>query len=128
MKKTILAALALIALTGCVNPNLVGQRGDSLNTQYSLQDRRMAKSHIKVTPELPAGAEIVGAGPFTVKRCHQYAHEATPSEVALLDDLVLLAYAEGADGVTNVKYSKESGLLSNCWYIAKASATFYKTK
>jgi hypothetical protein len=120
--------LTALTLTACANPNLVGMRGDQLNTNYSLQDRRAAKSHIQVTLDLPSGAQTVGAGPFTVQRCHQYAQDNAPGEAVLLDDLVLLAYAEGADGVTDVKYDRESGLLKNCWYIAKASATFYKNK
>lgn len=128
MLRIIATLLAVAAITGCANPNLVGMRGDQLNTNYSLQDRRAAKSHIQVTPTLPANAQTIGAGPFTVQRCHQYAQDNAPGDAVLLDDLVLLAYAEGADGLTDVKYDKESGLLKNCWHIAKASATFYKNK
>lgn len=126
MKKTLCAVAVLAVLTGCANANLVGMRGDGLNTNYSLQDRRQAKLHVKVTPELPAGATIMGD--FKAERCHQYAQDNSPTEATLTDDLVLLAYAEGADGITNIRFDKESGLLKNCWYIAKGAATFYRTK
>ncbi len=45
MKFALLLSAALLA--GCANPNLVGLRGDKLDTRYGLQDRRAAKMHIK---------------------------------------------------------------------------------
>lgn len=124
MNKAIYAVAAIAALTGCANANLVGMRGDSLNTNYSLQDRRQAKIHVKVTQELPAGTAVMGD--FKAERCHQYAQDNAPTEATLTDDLILLAYAEGADGITNIRFNKESGLLKNCWYIARGTATFYR--
>jgi len=121
-----MAAATVAALSGCAHPNLVGTRGDQLNTNYSLQDRRAAKSHIQVAESLPPGASVLGSGPFTVERCHQYAQQTPPSNAVLLDDLILLAYAEGADGLTDVSYERESGLLRNCWHVAKGHATFFR--
>ncbi len=95
-----------------------------MNDRYSLQDRRMAKQHIKVSPSLPAGA--VAMGEYSAQRCHQYAQNEAPSDEILIDDLILLAYAEGADGITGLRFSRESGLLKNCWHIAKGYATLYK--
>jgi outer membrane murein-binding lipoprotein Lpp len=117
--------IAILLLAGCANPNLVGTRGNKLNSDYSLQDRRAAKLHIKSTKELPQGAQSMGD--FSVERCHQYAQDQAPSETVLADDLMLLAYAEGADGLTNLRFSRESGLLKNCWFVAKGTATFFKT-
>ncbi|GIZ54051.1 hypothetical protein NCCP691_40650 [Noviherbaspirillum aridicola] len=74
---------------------------------------------------MPAGATPIGD--FTAERCHQYAQDSAPGESVLVDDLQLLAYAEGADGLSNIRFSKESGLLKNCWFVAKATATFYRT-
>lgn len=119
-----LILLALITLTGCAAPNLAGQRGDNLNTQYSLQDRRAAKLHVQVSDRIPDGATAIGN--FSVQRCHQYAQDTAPSDAVLLDDLILLAYSEGADGLANAQYVRESGLLKNCWHIAKGSAAFYR--
>lgn len=124
--KTLALALVVVFVAGCANPNLVGLRGNKLNTDYSLQDRRMAKMHIKVVQALPSNAENMGD--FSVERCHQYAQDEAPSDAVLADDLVLLAYAEGADGLTNIRYQRESGLLKNCWFVAKGTATFFRDK
>lgn len=118
----LISACAVIA--GCAHGNLVGQQGNSLNANYSLQDRRAAKTHIRVTPTIPDG--FVAMGDYSSERCHQYAQNEPPSDAVLLDDLVMLAYAEGADGVTNARFERESGLLRNCWLIAKGTATFYR--
>lgn len=126
MKAILMLAAGVVVLTGCANANLVGPRGNGLNANYSLQDRRAAKMHVKISQDLPAGAEVVGD--FSAERCHQYAQDVTPSDAALLDDLTLLAYAEGADGLTNVRYSRESGILKNCWHVAKGTATFFRAK
>lgn len=101
-------------------------RGDGLDSSYSLQDRRAAKLHIKFAESLPPNAQVIGD--FTVQRCHQYLQDASPSESVLADDLTLLAYSQGADGITNVRFDKESGLLKNCWFVAKAVGTFFKVK
>lgn len=129
MKTLKISALlcCVLALTGCGSkPNLVGPQGNDLNTSYGLQDRRLAKQHIRVAQALPAGAAVIGE--FSVERCHQYAQNEAPSDAVLADDLVLLAYAEGADGMTTPRFSRESGLLKNCWSIAKGAATFYKLR
>lgn len=126
MKARPVLVLAALFLTACANPNLVGLRGNSLDTSYSLQDRRMAKTHIKIVREVPPSAEHMGD--FRVERCHQYAQDEPPSDAVLTDDLVLLAYAEGADGLTNIRYQRESGLLKNCWLVARGTATFFREK
>lgn len=120
--------LILLASTlGACTPmhgNLVGQSGNGLDTRYSLQDRRQAKLHVKITETLPAGAS--NAKDYVVERCDQYLQNQSPSNETLVDDLRLLAYAEGADGMTNIRFERESGLLKNCWSIARGRATFYQ--
>lgn len=121
------ALCCLAILAGCAaKPNLVGPRGNDLNTSYGLQDRRAAKQHVRIAGALPAGAQAMGE--FSVERCHQYAQNEAPSDAVLTDDLVLLAYAEGADGLVAPRFSRESGLLKNCWTVAKGTATFFKLK
>lgn len=129
-KKQKLLFAALIAsallLSACTprHGNLVGVTGNGLNTSYSLQDRRAAKSHIKIAQTLPQGAKKIGD--FEVQRCHQYAQHEAPSDATLTDDLILLAYGQGADGIYNLRFDRESGLFKNCWHIAKGLASFYK--
>lgn len=113
-------------LSGCTpqRGNLVGPTGNGINTTYTLQDSRAARSHIKVVHSLPDGARKLGD--YEVQRCHQYAQHQPPSDAVLTDDLVLLAYAQGADGIYGVRFDRESGLLKNCWHVAKGFASFYK--
>ena len=120
----LLVTAAAAVLAGCAHPNLAGLEGNALDTSYGLRDRREAKQHIRVATAVPAGAEVMGD--FSTQRCHQYATNQPPSEATLRDDLVLLAYAEGADGLTDVRIAQQSGLLQNCWYVVRATATFFR--
>lgn len=116
--------LSVALLAGCANPNLVGLRGDRLDTRYGLQDRRAAKIHIKqFVDQVPNGYTKLKT--YQVERCNQYAQDAKPSKETLTDDLVMLAYAEGADAISDIKFDSESGLLKNCWTIERASAMFW---
>ena len=54
--------------------------------------------------------------------CHRSFVEEAPNEAAVLTDLKIAAYAQGADGITAVKISKESGLNRNCWYVLGGTA------
>lgn len=124
----IIAVIALTSLlAGCAsNPNLVGMRGDAINKSYSLQDRRAAKLHIKVSPVLPSSARAMGT--ITAERCHQYAQDEKPTDATLTDDLVLRAYSDGADGITNLRFERESALLKNCWHMVRGHATIYQNR
>lgn len=122
--RAIFATVAVAVLAGCANPNLVGVRGNAVNTNYALQDRRAAKLHVQVTPALPTGAVVLGE--LSVERCHQYAQDDPPTDATLTDDLVLRAYSDGAEGITGLKFTRESGLMKNCWHIARGTANAFK--
>lgn len=125
MKYQFLALLtASTLISGCAIPNLVGQRGNKTNSAYSLQDQRTARSQIKVEKIVPANATNLGE--FSVERCHQYAQDEAPTDAVMLDDLVLAAYAQGADGLANPKFERESALFKNCWFLVRGTATFFK--
>ena len=123
MKIVLLLTAALLA--GCANPNLVGMRGDSMDTRYGLQDRRAAKLHVKVFESAPATG-YVPHKTYKVERCNQYAQDKKPSRETLTDDLIMLAYAEGADAVTDIAFDAETGLLKNCWTVERATGLFLK--
>lgn len=126
MKITAAIAIAFL-LAGCANnPNLVGARGNEVNKSYSLQDRRAAKLHIKISPVLPSSARSMGT--ITAERCHQYAQDEKPTDATLTDDLVLRAYSDGADGITNLRFERESALLKNCWHLVRGHATIYQNR
>lgn len=80
--------------------------------------------HITVTPAIPDQAQVMRD--YTVERCHQFAQQQQPSDEVLTDDLVMLAYAEGADGISSLRFERETGLLRNCWSIARGTATFFR--
>ena len=119
--------IASVILTGCVvsnAPNLVGKRGNYVTEGKTLADIRSARRGIKVFSEIPSTAYNIRE--LTVKRCHQNFTEEAPSTAIMEDDLVLEAYARGADGLANIKHTKTSGLLKNCWHVRTATAQSFR--
>ena len=112
-----------ITLSGCYGPN---KDGNSLNTSYSLDDLRKANKSVKYSETLPENVEVIGS--FFTERCHRYLTDEKPTKQTLMNDLVLLAYSQGADGFSEFKLEETSGILKSCWIIYKATGTFYKIK
>lgn len=111
--------LGLLLLAGCSSHSSNLQVGNE-QSYTSLKDQRDAVRTVKVYEALPAGAEpltTVSAG-----RCHRSFVEESPTDANVLIDLKVAAYAQGADGITGVKISKESGLNRNCWYVLGGTA------
>ncbi len=112
-------ALGLLLLAGCGSHSSNLQVGNE-QSYASLKDQREAVRTVKVYEVMPAGAEpltTVSAG-----RCHRSFVEESPTEASVLIDLKVAAYAQGADGLTGVKITKESGLNRNCWYVLGGTA------
>lgn len=116
-------ALCLIVLTGfasgCSTYSSNLQVGNE-QSYLSLKDQREAVRTVKVYQVMPEGAEVlteVSAG-----RCHRSFVEEAPEESTLLTDLKIAAYAQGADGITDVKVAKDSALNRNCWYVLGGTA------
>lgn len=111
--------LGLLLLAGCGSHSSNLQVGNE-QSYASLKDQREAVRTVKVYTALPAGAEpltTVSAG-----RCHRSFVEEAPTEASVLIDLKVAAFAQGADGITGVKITKESGLNRNCWYVLGGTA------
>lgn len=70
---------------------------------------------------MPDGAVVLGK--VDAGRCHKSFVETSPDENLVKIDLKVAAYAKGADGITDIKITKESGLTKNCWYILDGEAT-----
>lgn len=107
------------ALAGCSSYSSNLQVGNS-QSYLSLKDQREAVRTVKVYETMPDGAHLlteVSAG-----RCHRSFVEEAPEEATLLTDLKIAAYAQGADGITDVKVSKDSALNRNCWYVLGGTA------
>ena len=106
-------------IAGCSSYSSNLQVGND-QSYTSLKDQREAVRTVKAYESLPSGAEmldVVSAG-----RCHRSFVEEAPTEAAVLMDLKIAAYAKGADGITDVSISKDSGLNRNCWYVLGGTA------
>ena len=72
---------------------------------------------------MPDGAKILGS--IDAGRCHRLQGAVEPSEDIVRSDLKVTAYARGADGIFNVKFTKQAALPMNCWYLITGSATMF---
>lgn len=117
-------ALALLCglVMGCSSHSSNLQVGNE-QSYASLKDQREAVRTVKIYDALPAGAEVVGN--VSAGRCHRSFVEQAPEESTVLTDLKIAAYAQGADGITGVAISKDSGLNRNCWYVLGGTATAF---
>lgn len=117
--RLVVASLLLVTLTGCGSHSSNLQVGNE-QSYASLKDQREAVRTVQQYDTLPASAQAlteVSAG-----RCHRSFVEEAPQEATVLNDLKIAAYAQGADGITDVVIAKESGLNRNCWYVLTGKA------
>lgn len=115
------AAIVLLCglVSGCGSHSSNLQVGNE-QSYSSLKDQREAVRAVKVYDSLPTGAQVVNE--VSAGRCHRSFVEEAPNEAAVLTDLKIAAYAQGADGITSVRISKDSGLNRNCWYVLGGTA------
>lgn len=119
MRKAVVAGLVGFGLlAGCVSPATY-QKGSP-----TLMEMRDARTSVTVYDDIPAAAKNLNE--IAVERCNQTLAEAFPSEELLQDDLIIAAYAQGADGISNIKHTEETGLLRNCWNLRTATATVFR--
>ena len=119
MLKVLAASIVgLGLLAGCVSPATY-QTGKA-----TLMEVRAARTSVSVFDKVPSAAKNLNE--ISVRRCTQNLGEAFPSEELLQDDLVIAAYGQGADGISNIKHTSQSGLLSNCWNLRTATATVFR--
>lgn len=123
--KHLVLIAASIAITACSSHSSNLQIGAE-QSYASLRDQREAVRTVEVVDALPQGASNVA--PITSGRCHRSFVEGEPTEAMVVNDLRVAAYAQGADGIAEVKVTKESGLSRNCWYILNGSAKAFRLK
>lgn len=123
--RTVAIISALVALSGCSSYSSNLQVGND-QSYLSLKDQREAVRLVRVYDALPDGAEIIGE--VSAGRCHRSFVEQAPSEATVVTDLKIAAYAQGADGITNINVSKDSGLNRNCWYVLGGTAKAFMLK
>ena len=121
MKKAI-ALLLVSMISGCSTYSSNLQVGND-QSYTSLKDQREALRTVQEYQTLPEGAVVLGK--VDAGRCHRSFAETSPSQSLVIIDLKVAAYAKGADGITDIKVTKESGLTKNCWYILDGQATMF---
>jgi hypothetical protein len=52
--------------------------------------------------------------------------EDAPDNQAIVDDLKLAAYAQGADAIHLMGTEKVNGVMANCWYVLEGKAEMYR--
>jgi uncharacterized protein YbjQ (UPF0145 family) len=124
MRFAVAAGIALLTslVAGCGSHSSNLQVGNE-QSYASLKDQREAVRTVKQAENLPNGASVLGS--VSAGRCHRSFVEEAPDEATVITDLKVAAYAKGADGITDVKVSKESGLNRNCWYVLGGTATAF---
>ena len=118
--------ITAVLLSACMvsnKPNLVGKRG---NYGYSddISGLRDASRGIQIFESTPVNAANIER--IETQRCHQNFTEDAPTEETLQDDLIVAAYARGADGIADIVHKKESGLMKNCWHVQSAQGTIFR--
>lgn len=121
MRCVVLAVLCGLVM-GCSSHSSNLQVGND-QSYTSLKDQREAVRTVKVYDALPAGAEVVSK--VSAGRCHRSFVEQAPEDSTVITDLKIAAYAQGADGITGIAISKDSGLNRNCWYVLGGTATAF---
>lgn len=112
--------LGALFLAGCASQSGHMQVGTQ-QVYSSIREQREATQTVKVFEQMPNGYTVLG--PVDASRCHRNTLDAAPTDDMVITDMKVAAYARGADGLTNIKVERESGLLKNCWYIITARAT-----
>lgn len=125
MRSTIAITVLVLAVSGCASNSANMKVGTDMS-YASLKDQREAALTVKDYPALPEGATLVGT--VDASRCHRNSLQAPPTEADLRTDLKVAAYARGADGITDVKIERSTGLLQNCWAIVNATAQAFQVR
>lgn len=113
--------VALI-LSGCVSAGYEGQVGGMVSMDQIFAQRE-ARQTVEIFETVPS--DYRQAGEISVRRCHRNFGENPPTISAFEGDLVLAAFAQGADAVSNIRIERMNGLLANCWYVEEATADIY---
>ena len=114
--------VSVVFASGCAT-NSSNMRIGTDQSYLSLRDQREAALTIQEYLSMPQGA--VKLGTVDAARCHRNAMQTPPTEDEVKIDLKAAAYAKGADGITDIKIAKVSGLSQNCWNILNGEATAF---
>jgi len=117
MQRTLITLLVALALTGCITvapeeKDATVRRG---NAPESVVDLQAATKAVKVYESAPEQAQSLGT--VTAIRCHANLYEPKPTEETLRGDLLINAFAKGANGVSDIQIVRQPGNLGyNCYF------------
>jgi hypothetical protein len=122
MKSPLLARVSLVllmssTLASCITvspeeKDATVRRG---NAPASVVDLQAATKAVKVYEIAPESSESLGT--VTAIRCHANLYEPKPTEETLRGDLLINAFAKGANGVSDLQIVRQPGNLGyNCYF------------
>lgn len=120
-----LCCISTLLLAGCGTDSANMRIGDA-QPYASLEAQRAAARQVVTTSTLPPDAKIIGT--VTASRCHRYLMDNPPTPDDVTTDLMVAAYAKGADGIANIKIetSVAGALLKDCWHTLVGTAVAYR--
>lgn len=122
MKSHLSARVSLIvllasSLAGCITvspeeKDATVRRG---NAPASVVDLQAATKAVKVYESAPEQSQSLGT--VTAIRCHANLYEPKPTEETLRGDLLINAFAKGANGMSDIQIVRQPGNLGyNCYF------------
>ena len=115
-------AFLAIFVSGCTGLSSNLRIGND-QSYASLTDQREAIRNVGEYTTVPSGAKILGE--VDAGRCHRIQGAVEPSEGLVKSDLKVTAYAQGADGISDITFTKQAALTLNCWYIITGKAMMF---
>lgn len=112
----------VLLLGGCATNSSNMRMGTDVS-YLSLKDQREVIPTVKEYSSMPSGSNDLGK--VDAARCHRNGFQSEPTDNEVKIDLKAAAYARGADGITDIKIDRVSGLMQNCWYILNGEATAF---
>ncbi len=120
MKRTISSLVTIsvgVALAGCITvppeeKDATVRRG---NAPASVVDFQAATKALTVYETSPAGAEVLAE--VSAIRCHANLYEPKPTEDTVRSDLLINAFAKGANAISDISIVRQPGNLGyNCYF------------
>jgi len=122
--RCLIFSISVTFITGCAGQQSANMAVGNDTSYLSLADQRAANLAVSVYAATPIGAADIRS--VEASRCHRDTADIAPSEETLIMDLKIAAYGKGSDGISDIAFNKQSGLMKNCWYIITATARSFR--
>lgn len=104
-------------LSGCISvpPDEADAPVRVGNAPSSVVDLKAARAAVHIVETAPPNAQSLGE--VKAIRCHRYPGEPKPTMETVQDDLLIAAFANSANAITDVSIERQPGNVSyNCWF------------